>query len=167
MRDTHSIMRRTVLTLATLAAAISLTACSHAMMMIHFTGAKRPAPSEFGLGPRVSASGRYVAMLEPARPLRPRQMQAVRVIVRDDEGHVVDEAHISVDGGMPQHGHGLPTRPRVTKNLGDGIYEIEGVRQPYWSCWRRSTRCLRIRRIAWPMIREPQISDGGCSSTHD
>jgi hypothetical protein len=29
---------------------------------------------------------------------------------------------------MPQHGHGLPTRPRVTRNAGDGVYDIEGVR---------------------------------------
>jgi len=135
MKDTHSMMRRTALMLATLAVAISLTACSHAMMMIHFTGAKRPAPSEFGLGPRVSASGRYVAMLEPARPLRPRQMQTVRVIVRDNEGRVIDEANISIDGGMPEHGHGLPTRPRVTRNLGDGMYEIEGVRFNMGGWW--------------------------------
>ena len=56
MRDTqgtdNSMIRRTVLTLATLAVAISVTACSHAMMMIHGTGVKRPAASEFGLGPR-------------------------------------------------------------------------------------------------------------------
>ena len=139
MRDTQrsdtSMIRRTVLTLATLAVAISMTACSHAMMMIHGTGAKRPAASEFGLGPRASAGGRYVATLEPARPLRPRQMHTVRVMVRDAEGRAIEEAEISIDGGMPQHGHGLPTRPRVTRNLGDGIYEIEGVRFNMGGWW--------------------------------
>jgi len=139
MRDNQrieqSMMRRTVLTLATLAAAISMTACGHVMMMIHGTGAKRPVASEFGLGPRTSAAGRYVATLEPAKPLRPRQMQTVRVTVRDAEGHAIDEAQISIDGGMPQHGHGLPTRPRVTRNLGDGIYEIEGVRFNMGGWW--------------------------------
>jgi len=139
MRDTQriekSMIRRTVLTLATLAVAISMTACSHAMMMIHGTGAKRPAASEFGLGPRPSAGGRYVATLEPAKPLRPRQMQTVRITVRDAEGRAIDEAQISIDGGMPQHGHGLPTRPRVTRNLGDGMYEIEGVRFNMGGWW--------------------------------
>jgi hypothetical protein len=139
MRDTQriekSMIRRTVLTLATLAVAISMTACSHAMMMIHGTGAKRPAASEFGLGPRPSVGGRYVATLEPAKPLRPRQMQTVRITVRDAEGRAIDEAQISIDGGMPQHGHGLPTRPRVTRNLGDGIYEIEGVRFNMGGWW--------------------------------
>ena len=139
MTDTQriekSIIRRTVLTLATVAVAISMTACSHAMMMIHGTGAKRPMASEFGLGPRASAAGRYVATLEPAKPLHPRQMQTVRVTVRDAEGRAIDEAQISVDGGMPQHGHGLPTRPRVTRNIGDGIYEIEGVRFNMGGWW--------------------------------
>ena len=47
----------------------------------------------------------------------------------------IEEAEISIDGGMPQHGHGLPTRPRVTRNLGDGIYEIEGVRFNMGGWW--------------------------------
>lgn len=127
--------RQALLALVVVAAAVTLTACSHAMMMIHGTGARRPAPSEFGLGPRTSASGRYVATLEPLRPLRTRQMQTVRVIVRDAEGLAIDEARISIDGGMPQHGHGLPTRPRMTRSLGEGIYEIEGVRFNMGGWW--------------------------------
>ena len=79
-----SMIRRTVLTLATLAIPIGMTASSHAMTRIHGSNAKRPAASEFGLGPRASAGGRYVATLEPGKPLRPRQMQTVRVVVRDD-----------------------------------------------------------------------------------
>ncbi len=139
MRDTQRIekstIRRTALALTTVAVAISLTACSHAMMMIHGTGVKRPAPREFGLGPRPSAGGRYIATLEPTSPLHPRQMQTVRVAVRDAEGRAIDDAEIAIDGGMPQHGHGLPTRPRVTRNLGDGIYEIEGVRFNMGGWW--------------------------------
>jgi YtkA-like len=125
----------TMLMLAMLAVLPTLTACSHAMMMIHGTGARRPAASEFGLGPRTSAAGRYVVTLEPARPLRPRQMQTVRLVVRDAEGQAIDEAQIAIDGGMPQHGHGLPTRPRVTRGLGDGLYEIEGVRFNMGGWW--------------------------------
>jgi len=62
-------------------------------------------------------------------------MQTVRISVRDAEGRAIDQAQISVDGGMPQHGHGLPTRPRVTRNLGDGMYEIEGVRFNMGGWW--------------------------------
>lgn len=120
---------------AAVAALVSLTACSHAMMMMRGTGAKRPAAADFGLGPRTSAAGHYVATLEPVKPLRTRQLQTVRLVIRDAGGRAVDEATITVDGGMPQHGHGLPTRPRVTRSLGDGIYEIEGVRFNMGGWW--------------------------------
>lgn len=128
-------MRKRTLTLLTLAIATAiaaLAACGHTMTT---HGAERPAASEFGLGPRTSAEGRYSATLEPSQALRPRRMQTVRVIVRDAEGHAADGAQISVDGGMPQHGHGLPTRPRVTVNPGDGVYEIEGLRFNMGGWW--------------------------------
>ena len=133
-RHEHSLGRAAVL-VVTAAAWISLTACSHAMMMVHGTGAKRRAMSEFGFGPRSSAHGRYVATLEPERQLRPRQMQTVRVTLVDRNGRAIDDAVLTIDGGMPQHGHGLPTRPRVTRNLGDGTYAIEGVRFNMGGWW--------------------------------
>ena len=120
--------------LLVLAAAASLTACAHARMMIG-AGPKRPAATEFGLGPRMSAQGLYVATLEHDRPLRPRQMIAVRVSVVDAQGQAIEGATFTIDGGMPQHGHGLPTRPRVTKTLGTGRYEIEGVRFNMGGWW--------------------------------
>jgi len=95
----------------------------------------RPADSEFGPGPRTSVGGTYIATLQTLQPLRPRQMQSVRVLIEDAAGHAVDGAAISIDGGMPQHGHGLPTRPRVTKSLGAGVYEIEGVRFNMGGWW--------------------------------
>lgn len=94
-----------------------------------------PASSEFGPGPRRSASGIYVATLEVQQALRPRKLQTVRVLIRDAAGAPVDGANITIDGGMPQHGHGLPTRPRVTRQLGDGTYEIEGVRFNMGGWW--------------------------------
>jgi hypothetical protein len=41
---------------------------------------------------------------------------------------------ISVDGDMPEHGHGLPTRPEVTRYLGNGDYLVEGMKfqMPGW-----------------------------------
>jgi hypothetical protein len=65
-------------------------------------------------------------------------MQTILVVVTDSDGHTVDGAHITVDGGMPQHGHGLPTQPRVTRNLGGGLYEISGVRFNMGGWWEFS-----------------------------
>jgi hypothetical protein len=112
---------------------ISALAGGHMLMMR--SGVRPPAATEFGLGPRTSAASLYTATLTPAQPLRPRAMQAVRVTVVDANGQAVDEARIVVDGGMPQHGHGLPTRPRVTRNVGSGVYEIEGVRFNMGGWW--------------------------------
>ena len=44
------------------------------------------------------------------------------------DGEPVEGAEIAVEGGMPEHDHGLPTSPRVTRELGDGDYLLEGVR---------------------------------------
>ena len=50
------------------------------------------------------------------------------------DNHAVDNAKIIIFGGMPTHGHGFPTAPRITKNLGNGEYLIEGVQfnMPGW-----------------------------------
>lgn len=113
----------------------STTACGHTMAMLHGSGPARPAAAEFGLGPRTSDHGLYTATLETLQPLRTRQMQTVRVKVGDVSGVGIDAASITVDGGMPEHGHGLPTVPRVTKSLGGGVYEIEGVRFNMGGWW--------------------------------
>jgi YtkA-like len=98
--------------------------------------AGKPAADQFGFGPRTSAQSLYTATLEPAvQPLKARRMLEVQVTIRDAAGQPVDGAAIEVDGGMPQHGHGLPTKPRVTKNLGEGRYEIEGLRFNMGGWW--------------------------------
>jgi hypothetical protein len=43
-------------------------------------------------------------------------------------GKPVEGAALSISGGMPKHDHGLPTRPRVTEELGDGNYRLGGMR---------------------------------------
>ena len=57
------------------------------------------------------------------------------VTVVQPNGEPVTDAKISVDGGMPQHGHGLPTAPQVTKHLGEGRYLVEGVRFNMGGWW--------------------------------
>lgn len=55
--------------------------------------------------------------------------------VRSKDGKPIEDANIVIDGGMPQHGHGLPTEPRVTKSLGDGKYLVEGMRFSMTGWW--------------------------------
>jgi hypothetical protein len=126
--------RRAISTVGVVAAIVCLTGCSHAMMMFG-TGAKRPAITEFGLGPRTSANRLYTATLEPTEALRPRRLQTMRITVVDSAGLPVEGAAMTIGGGMPQHGHGLPTRPRMTRVVAAGTYEIEGVRFNMGGWW--------------------------------
>ncbi|HET6628170.1 MAG TPA: FixH family protein [Woeseiaceae bacterium] len=123
-----------VFVLAVTAAVLSVAACGHLAMM-HDKAVSRPSPADFGTGPRPSAAGQFTATLRADQPLRPRRLQTVRVALVDAAGQPVDGATIEVGGGMPEHGHGLPTRPRVTRALGDGVYEIQGLRFNMGGWW--------------------------------
>ena len=48
--------------------------------------------------------------------------------IESADGYPVTNADVAVEGGMPEHNHGLPTQPKVTKNLGNGRYLLQGVR---------------------------------------
>jgi YtkA-like len=124
--------RRTYLLVVTTIVAIILTLSAVGKDRGH---AGRPAAKEFGPGPRTSAQGLYVASLQGAGKLAPRKMVTLQAIVIDGKtAEAVANASITIDGGMPQHGHGLPTRPRVTKSL-DNWYEISGVRFNMGGWW--------------------------------
>ena len=112
-------------------ALLGTAACG--MLMSH--GVERPKADEFGMGPRHSVLGIYTATLVSEKPVQLRNLQTLRVVLTDSQGTAVDGATITVDGGMPQHGHGLPTRPKITKNFDGGIYEINGVRFNMGGWW--------------------------------
>ena len=90
----------------------------------------RSAPSDLDLSmTRLSNGGLYRVVLSPEPvPIPVGKMQSWTVTLHTAAGAPLTRAGIAVGGGMPQHGHGLPTAPRVTKNFGDGGYLIEGVK---------------------------------------
>jgi hypothetical protein len=61
-------------------------------------------------------------------------MLSWKLKVQTADGQAVKDAEITVSGDMPEHGHGLPTQPKVTKNLGDGSYVVDGIKfsMPGW-----------------------------------
>lgn len=75
-----------------------------------------------------------VSLRAPAEPIAINQLHAWEIRLRTLSGGAVTGAHISIDGGMPQHGHGFPTQPRVTRELGDGRYLLDGMKfsMPGW-----------------------------------
>lgn len=78
---------------------------------------------------RPTEAGIYAVALSPVTaPVKVGVMHAWTVQLTDAKGHPVKGATFVIGGGMPQHGHGLPTAPAVTKTLGDGQYLIEGMK---------------------------------------
>ena len=94
---------------------------------------RKPAGLDYSLS-HASDAGRYFATAWPdLSPLRTGTLHSWQFGLTDKDGLPVADVPIRVDGGMPQHGHGLPTRPRVT-GLGDGQYRVDGMKfnMPGW-----------------------------------
>ena len=75
-----------------------------------------------------------VAYDTEVKPIPIGRIHRWRIQVLDAAGNPVQQARILIDGDMPEHGHGLPTEPQMTGNLGNGVYEIGGMRfsMPGW-----------------------------------
>lgn len=74
----------------------------------------------------------YSSRLEPITINRIHQWE---LHLTDADGNPVRGAEIRAAGGMPAHDHGLPTEPRVTRELGNGRYLLDGMRfhmHGYW-----------------------------------
>ena len=85
---------------------------------------------------QLSNQGVYQVSYSPRRgPIVINQIHSWTIHVETADGQPVTDAAIAVDGDMPQHGHGLPTRPEVTKNLGNGDYLVEGMKFHMGGWW--------------------------------
>jgi hypothetical protein len=97
----------------------------------------QPAPADLDLSTtRLSAQGLYRATIRPDRdPIPVNQLHSWTIHIETADGRPVEQATIAVDGDMPQHGHGLPTRPQVTRALGNGDYLVEGMKFQMGGWW--------------------------------
>lgn len=93
-------------------------------------------PSDLDFSTRVVTSqGIYTVSYTPQGGLSAvNQIHSWVLHIETSDGQPVEGAEIQVDGDMPQHGHGLPTRPQVTRAMGNGDYLVEGVKfhMPGW-----------------------------------
>lgn len=112
------------ITVATLAATLLLAACG-----------TPPADLDLSLQ-HPSREGRFVVRMDPpATGPAINQIHAWQVRVTTADGSPVSNARIDFDGGMPQHGHGYPTKPRVTRELAPGVYALEGMKFSMTGWW--------------------------------
>jgi hypothetical protein len=85
---------------------------------------------------RQSENGLYRGTIRPQGDSIPQgRLQRWTLHLETVGGAPVDTATVSVDGGMPQHGHGLPTKPRVTRALGNGDHLVEGMKFNMGGWW--------------------------------
>jgi hypothetical protein len=116
-------LRNLTVSAAFAASALFLTACG-------------TPPTDLDLSlDKNSATGMYrVALVPPAQASAINQMHSWQVKLATPDGSPVHGAKFVVGGGMPQHGHGLPTQPRVTREGADGTYALEGMKfsMPGW-----------------------------------
>jgi hypothetical protein len=85
---------------------------------------------------RPTEAGKYVIEIAPAdQPVRVNQIHTWRIAVRNAKGEPVPGATIGVSGGMPEHGHGFPTQPRVSAQAEPGRYLLEGMKFSMTGWW--------------------------------
>lgn len=110
--------------LAALSAAVFVSAC-----------AAPPKDLDLSLE-HPSAQHRFVVRMEPpSSGPAINQMHSWQVRLVTPDGTPVSQARIGFDGGMPQHGHGFPTQPRITRELAPGVYALEGMKFSMTGWW--------------------------------
>jgi YtkA-like len=88
---------------------------------------------------RLTDAGLYTVSIAPEKePFDRNAMHSWVVDIKDKAGQPVEGAKLLIDGGMPRHGHGLPTAPEMTDELGAGKYRVDGVRFHMFGWWEFS-----------------------------
>lgn len=107
-------------------------------MLSALTGcAMRSPPADLDVRmTRSSEAGKYVVSIHPLVATIPlNEIHPWEITITTPTGEAVTGAQIGFDGGMPQHSHGFPTHPRVTAELGNGRYRLDGVKFSMTGWW--------------------------------
>jgi hypothetical protein len=133
--DMKSGERRKTVFIVLLGGLLILLIASIAAVMVIMRNMRAPAANLDVAQTRLSANGLFQASYRPeVEPIPINELQTWTLHVETPDGQPVENAIIMVDGGMPEHAHGLPTQPQVTQYLGNGDYRVEGIRfqMPGW-----------------------------------
>jgi hypothetical protein len=128
---------KTVRTFLWIAAILGGLALVYAIVMGTMMSRMGDAPSDLDVSTtRESDNGVFrVSYTSSTEMISVNQMHEWTLHVENADGAPVEDAIITVDGDMPQHGHGLPTSPRVTQYLGNGDYLVEGLKFQMGGWW--------------------------------
>jgi hypothetical protein len=117
-----------------IAALVIAVIAAGGMMAMHGSSAP-PADPDLSRS-KATKKGVFLASVEPeAGSFRQGELHSWVLTVKKPDGTPVEDASIVVDGGMPDHNHGLPTSPQATAHLGEGRYRVEGVKFNMGGWW--------------------------------
>jgi hypothetical protein len=95
------------------------------------------APSQQLVLNGTTAKNIYVISMHPSSGAASvNQIHTWKITLANAKGKPVSKAQIEVSGGMPQHNHGFPTQPKVTKEVAPGSYLLEGMKFSMSGWWQ-------------------------------
>lgn len=78
---------------------------------------------------KLSDAGKYRVSLRPHETrIAIGKLHGWVFNIKASDGEEFMPTQMAVAGGMPEHGHGFPSSPRVTRYLGNGDFLVEGVK---------------------------------------
>jgi hypothetical protein len=93
-----------------------------------------PAGLDMAMSKRTDHGTYVTSLAADVSPIPVGSIHTWTVKVMTPDGQPANGIVIAIGGGMPQHGHGLPTKPEVTTDLGGGGHLVEGMKfnMPGW-----------------------------------
>jgi hypothetical protein len=95
-----------------------------------------PPPKDLDISNmKMSAHKHFNVMYESLSGRLPlNKIHSWKLTVKSDKGNTVNVAKITVVGDMPEHGHGMPTNPEISKDAPAGVYRVDGMKfsMPGW-----------------------------------
>ena len=77
----------------------------------------------------------HIQMASGTKPIPMSRVHQWSVHLTGKDGAPISGAVLMVDGGMPEHGHGLPTAPRAEAAGAPGDYVIKGMKFSMTGWW--------------------------------
>lgn len=106
-------------------------AMGHEHAMMH-----APPPKDLDYATmKMTANNAYNVMYKSiGGQIRINRIHSWELTINDAAGQPVNDAMVTVVGDMPEHGHGLPTQPEITKVGAGGLYRVDGMKftMPGW-----------------------------------
>jgi hypothetical protein len=129
--DNETPMRSLFRTRLTIAATVMVGALLTGCMLF----ARPPKDLDYSRT-RISDGGRYRGTIRPQGDTIPQgRLHSWTLHLESPDGTPVKVDQVAVYGGMPQHGHGLPTKPRVTRRTPEGDLVVDGMKFNMGGWW--------------------------------